>query len=58
LGKFGNPQTWENLIQMTEIEICDPYIFRLARMLRVRASLSKEKRLFIPVYPELVAHKQ
>jgi HEAT repeat protein len=56
LGKFGNPETLEQLIQMTKIDIRDPYIFRLARTLAVR--FSKENLPFIPVYPELVAHKQ
>ena len=56
LGKFGNPETLEQLIQMTEIDIRDPYIFRLARTLAVR--FRKERVPFIPVYPELVAHKQ
>ncbi len=58
LGKIGTLETLEKLIQLPEIDICDPDIFLLARTLAVRASLSKERLPFIPVYPELVAHKQ
>jgi HEAT repeat protein len=56
LGKIGTLETLEKLIQLPEIDICDPDIFLLARTLTVR--FSKEKLPFIPVYPELVAHKQ
>ena len=56
LGKIGTLETLEKLIQLPEIDICDPDIFLLARTLAIR--FSKEKLPFIPVYPELVAHKQ
>jgi HEAT repeat protein/phage terminase Nu1 subunit (DNA packaging protein) len=58
LGQIGTSDTLEKLIQFPEIKIFDPDIFRLARTLVVRASLNKERLPFIPVYPELVAHKQ
>jgi HEAT repeat protein len=56
LEKIGNPETLAKLIQVPEIDIYDPAIFPLARKLAVR--FSKERLPFIPVYPELVAHKQ
>jgi HEAT repeat protein len=56
LGKIGTLETLEKLIQLPEIDICDPDIFLLVRILAVR--FSKERVPFIPVYPELVAHKQ
>jgi HEAT repeat protein/phage terminase Nu1 subunit (DNA packaging protein) len=56
LIKIGTSETLEKLIQLPEIDIYDPDIFPLARTLAVR--FSKEKLPFIPVYPELVAHKQ
>jgi len=56
LGKIGTPEILAKLIQFPEIDIYEPDIFSLARTLAVR--FSKEKRPFIPVYPELVAHKQ
>jgi phage terminase Nu1 subunit (DNA packaging protein) len=58
LRDIGTKDTLAKLIQLPEIDIRDPVIFPLARTLAVRASLSKEKLPFIPVYPELVAHKQ
>jgi HEAT repeat protein/phage terminase Nu1 subunit (DNA packaging protein) len=56
LGKIGTLETLEKLIQLAEIDIYDPDIFLSARTLAVR--FRKEKLPFIPVYPELVAHKQ
>jgi HEAT repeat protein len=56
LGKISTCETLAKLIQLPEIDIYDPAIFSLARKLAVR--FSKEKLPFIPVYPELVAHKQ
>jgi len=56
LGKIGTLETLEKLVQLPEIDICDPDVFLLARTLAIR--FSKEKLPFIPVYPELVAHKQ
>ena len=56
LGEIGISETLAQLIQLPEIDIYDPWIFPLARKLAVR--FSKEKLPFIPVYPELVAHKQ
>jgi HEAT repeat protein/phage terminase Nu1 subunit (DNA packaging protein) len=56
LSQIGTPAILEKLIQLPEIDIRDPDIFSLARTLAVR--FSKEKLPFIPVYPELVAHKQ
>ena len=56
LGKIGTSETLAKLIQLPEISIYDAYIFLLARTLAVR--FSKERLPFIPVYPELVAHKQ
>jgi HEAT repeat protein len=56
LEKIGTPKALKKLIQLSEIDIYDPYIFPLARTLAVR--FSKEKLPLIPVYPELVAHKQ
>jgi len=55
LGEIGTSETLANLIQFPEIDIYDPEIFRLARTLAIQ--FSKEKLPFIPVYPELVAHK-
>ncbi len=56
LGKIGNRAILEKLIQLPEIDIYDHSIFLLARTLAVR--FSKENLPFLPVYPELVAHKQ
>ena len=56
LAKIGTSETLEELIQLPEIDIYRADIFLLARTLAVR--FSKEKLPFIPVYPELVAHKQ
>jgi hypothetical protein len=56
LAKIGTSETLEQLIQLPEIDIYRADIFLLARTLAVR--FSKEKLPFIPVYPELVAHKQ
>ena len=56
LIKIGTSETLEKLIQLPEADIRDPDIFLLARTLVVR--FSKERLPFIPVYPELVAHKQ
>jgi HEAT repeat protein len=56
LGEIGNAQTLKKLIESLEIDIYRNDIFPLARTLAVR--FSKEKLPFIPVYPELVAHKQ
>ncbi|HEY9797045.1 MAG TPA: HEAT repeat domain-containing protein [Leptolyngbyaceae cyanobacterium] len=58
LGKIGTSEVLKKLIQLPEIDIYRDHIFPLARTLAVRASLSKERLPFIPVYPELVAHKQ
>jgi len=56
LGEIGNVETLKKLIQLPEIDIYRGDIFPLARTLAIR--FSKEKLPFIPVYPELVAHKQ
>jgi HEAT repeat protein len=56
LAKIGTSEALAQLIQIPQIEIYNPGIFRLARTLAVR--FSQEKLPFIPVYPELVAHKQ
>jgi HEAT repeat protein len=56
LGEIGTSETLAKLIQLPEIDINHPWIFLLARTLAVR--FSKERLPFIPVYPELVAHKQ
>jgi hypothetical protein len=56
LAQIGNLETLVKLIQLPEIDIYHPHIFVLARTLAVR--FSKERLPFIPVYPELVAHKQ
>jgi len=56
LGKIGTSEVLKKLIQLPEINICDPDILTLVRTLAVR--FSKENLPFIPVYPELVAHKQ
>jgi len=56
LGKIGTPEILAKLIQFPEIDIYEPDIFSLARTLAVQ--FSKERLPFIPVYPELVAHKQ
>jgi hypothetical protein len=56
LHKVSTSETLAKLIQLPEIDIYDPAIFSLARTLAIR--FSKEKLPFIPVYPELVAHKQ
>jgi HEAT repeat protein len=56
LSLIGTKETLAKLIQLPEIDICRPDIFSLARTLAVR--FSKERLPFIPVYPELVAHKQ
>lgn len=56
LSLIGTKETVAKLIQLPEIDIHRPHIFVLARTLAVR--FSKEKLPFIPVYPELVAHKQ
>jgi HEAT repeat protein/phage terminase Nu1 subunit (DNA packaging protein) len=56
LGKIGTLETLEKVVQLPEIDICNPDIFLLARTLAIR--FSKERVPFIPVYPELVAHKQ
>jgi HEAT repeat protein len=56
LAQIGNLETLVKLIQLPEIDIYHPPIFVLARTLAVR--FSKERLPFIPVYPELVAHKQ
>ncbi len=56
LSLIGTKETLAKLIQLPEIDICRPDIFSLARTLAVR--FSKEKLPFIPVYPELIAHKQ
>jgi HEAT repeat protein/phage terminase Nu1 subunit (DNA packaging protein) len=56
LGEIGTSETLAKLIQLPEIDINHPWIFLLARTLAVR--FSKERVPFIPVYPELVAHKQ
>ncbi len=56
LSQIGNPETLAKLIQLPEIDIYEPDIFSLARTLVVR--FSKERLPLIPVYPELVAHKQ
>jgi HEAT repeat protein len=58
LEKIGTSESLAKLIQLPDIDIYRYDIFPLARRLTVRASLSKEKLPFIPVYPELVAHKQ
>jgi HEAT repeat protein len=56
LGNIGTSKTLAKLLQRSEIDIFRYDIFPLVRTLAVR--FSKEKLLFIPVYPELVAHKQ
>jgi len=56
LIKIGTSETLEKVIQLPEIDIYCPDIFPLARTLAVR--FSKERLPFIPIYPELVAHKQ
>jgi HEAT repeat protein len=56
LIKIGTSETLGKLIQLPEIDIYDSDIFLLARTLAVR--FSKGKQPFIPVDPELVAHKQ
>ncbi len=56
LGKISTSETLAKLIQLPEIDIYDPAIFSLVRTLAIR--FSKEKVSFIPVYSELVAHKQ
>jgi HEAT repeat protein/phage terminase Nu1 subunit (DNA packaging protein) len=56
LAENGNAPTLKKLIESLEIDIRRPDIFSLTRTLAVR--FSKEKLPFIPVYPELVAHKQ
>jgi hypothetical protein len=55
LGKIGNAETLENLIKFWAIDIYQRDIFLLARKLAVR--FSKEKQLFIPVYPKFVRFK-
>ena len=56
LSGIGTSETLEKLLQLPEIDIYQADIFTLARMLVIR--FSKERRPFIPVYPQLVAHKQ
>jgi HEAT repeat protein/phage terminase Nu1 subunit (DNA packaging protein) len=56
LGNIGTSETLVKLLQCSEIDIFWHNIFPLARTLAVR--FSKEKLPFIPVYPELVDHKQ
>ncbi len=56
LEQIGTSETLAKLIQLPEIDIYEPEIFLLARTLAIR--FSKERLSFIPVYPELVAHKQ
>jgi HEAT repeat protein len=56
LQRNSNSATLEKLLQLSKIDIYEPDIFSLARTLAVR--FRKEKLPFIPVYPELVAHKQ
>jgi len=56
LGEIGTSEILKKLILLPEINICDPDILTLVRTLAIR--FSKEKLPFIPVYPELVAHKQ
>jgi HEAT repeat protein len=56
LAQIGTSEVLEKLIQYPKIDIRRPDILSLARTLAVR--FSKEKLPFIPVYPELVAHKQ
>jgi HEAT repeat protein len=56
LAKIGTSETLAKLIQLPEIDIYNPDIFLLARKLAIR--FSRDKLPFIPVYPELVAHKQ
>ena len=55
LAKIGTSETLAKLIQLPEIDIYDSDIFPLARKLAIR--FSRDKLPFIPVYPELVAHK-
>jgi HEAT repeat protein len=55
LGNIGNAETLKNLIEFWEIDIYRKDIFTLARTLAVR--FSKEKQLFIPVYPKFVRFK-
>jgi hypothetical protein len=56
LGEIGTSEVLKKLIQLPKIDIYRDDIFPLARTLAVR--FSKETLPFIPVYPELVAHKQ
>jgi hypothetical protein len=62
LDQIGTSETLAKLIQLPEIDIYHPEIFLLARTLAVRfrkeGLLNKEGKPLIPVYPELVAHKQ
>jgi HEAT repeat protein len=55
LCEIATGEILKKLIQVPELDIFDPDIFHLARRLAVR--FSKDKVPFIPVYPELVAHK-
>ncbi|MBW4559636.1 MAG: HEAT repeat domain-containing protein [Mojavia pulchra JT2-VF2] len=54
LGKIGNQEILAKVIQNPEIDIYEPDIFSLARMLAVR--FSKQKLPFIPVYPETIKY--
>ena len=56
LGNISTSETLAKLLQCSEIDIFRHNIFPLVRTLAVR--FSNEKLPFIPVYPELVAHKQ
>ncbi|GBE90945.1 HEAT repeat domain-containing protein [Nostoc cycadae] len=52
LGKIGNQEILEKIIQLPEIDIYEPEIFSLARMITVR--FSRQKLSCIPVYPEKI----
>ena len=54
LGTIGNQEILEKLIKLGEINIYDPNIFSLARMLAIR--FSKQKLPFIPVYPKEIKY--
>ncbi len=62
LGKIGVPDVLERIISEPAIDIYNDHIFNLARKLAIKFSTSKAKREekldFIPVYPELLAHKK
>ncbi|MBD2343629.1 HEAT repeat domain-containing protein [Anabaena subtropica] len=54
LGKIGNSETLVKIIELPEIDIYDPAIFSLARMLAIR--FSKQRLSCIPVYPEKIKY--